>query len=89
MWVEVGTQFAFRWRAFFTRLEARHHLDPSVPGHLWLLHVLFLDDINDDCDQFRDEWNHHPISRAGKNQSPLVHHYLLIIFGSKIFMAGF
>ncbi|KAI1782306.1 hypothetical protein LXA43DRAFT_906137, partial [Ganoderma leucocontextum] len=71
MWVEVGTQFAFRWRAFFNRLENRHYLDPSLLGHLWLLHFLFLDDLNCDCDQFRYEWNHHPISGLGKNQSPL------------------
>ncbi|KAF8574027.1 hypothetical protein K439DRAFT_1373636 [Ramaria rubella] len=36
LWVEVGTQFARRWRAFFRRLEDRHHLDSSNPHHLWL-----------------------------------------------------
>ncbi|KAI0668128.1 hypothetical protein C8Q78DRAFT_980518, partial [Trametes maxima] len=71
MWVEVGTQFARRWRAFFTRLERRHGLDPTKPEHLWLLHYLFLGMINDDCDSFRDQWNHHPISGLGKDQSPL------------------
>ncbi|TFK84420.1 hypothetical protein K466DRAFT_577313 [Polyporus arcularius HHB13444] len=70
MWVEVGTQFALRWRAFFTRLERRHRLDPEEPGHLWLLHMLFLDDINADCRAFQHEWNHHPISGIAKNQTP-------------------
>ena len=72
MWVEVGTQFAFRWRAFFTRLERRHELDPDKPEHLWLLHYLFLDMINEDCDSFRDHWNHHPLSGKGGDRSPLV-----------------
>lgn len=72
MWVEVGTQFAYRWRAFFTRLERRHQLDPSNPAHLWLLHLLFLDALNADCDEFRTQWNHHPISGKGKDRSPLV-----------------
>lgn len=72
MWVEVGTQFGYRWRAFFTRLERRHGLDPEKPGHLWLLHLLFLDFINADCMMFKDEWNHHPLSGNGRNQTPLV-----------------
>ncbi|KAH9886213.1 hypothetical protein C8Q73DRAFT_748968 [Cubamyces lactineus] len=71
MWVEVGTQFAMRWRAFFTRLERCHRLDPSAPGHLWLLHVLFLREINDDCQSFQRDWNHHPLSGSGHNKSPL------------------
>ncbi|KAJ7705165.1 hypothetical protein B0H14DRAFT_3645903 [Mycena olivaceomarginata] len=49
LWVEVGTQFARGWRAFFTRLGRLHHLDRKNPSHLWLLHRLFLFAINDDC----------------------------------------
>ncbi|KAF8440073.1 hypothetical protein L210DRAFT_3401783 [Boletus edulis BED1] len=67
LWVEVGTQFVRRWRAFFTRLERLHMLDPSDPRHIWLLHTLFLDSINDDSDDFREEWNCHPISGPDTN----------------------
>ncbi|KAJ7722827.1 hypothetical protein B0H16DRAFT_493308, partial [Mycena metata] len=70
LWVEVGSQFARRWRAFFYRLEALHGLDRGNPHHLWLLHFLFLDSINADCEDFRVEWNHHPISGEGHDQSP-------------------
>ncbi|KAJ6489726.1 hypothetical protein C8R45DRAFT_1138343 [Mycena sanguinolenta] len=62
LWVEVGSQFARRWRAFFYRLEALHGLDRTNPHHLCLLHFLFLDLINEDCTNFRAEWNCHPIS---------------------------
>lgn len=72
MWVEVGTQFAIQWRAFFTRLERCHRLVPDQPGHLWLIHVLFLEEINADCRSFQRDWNHHPLSGSGHNQSPLV-----------------
>lgn len=72
MWVEVGTQFAIQWRAFFTRLERLHGLDPEKPGHLWLLHLLFLENINEDCLTFQNEWNNHSISGKGRNQTPLV-----------------
>jgi hypothetical protein len=73
LWVEVGTQFARRWRAFFTRLERRHFLNRKNPAHLWLLHSLFLDLINDDCRKFQEDWNAHPMSGPGTNdKSPAV-----------------
>ncbi|KAG1781732.1 hypothetical protein EV702DRAFT_962584 [Suillus placidus] len=71
LWVEVGTQFVRRWRAFFSRLERLHGLDIEKTGHLWLLQGLFLDAINDDCKTFREEWNLHPIAGPStNNKSP-------------------
>jgi len=82
LWLEVGIQFARAWRAFFSRLEELHGLERTNPHHLWLLHLLFLDSINDDCKEFQEQWNAHPVSREGHNQSPQVVflariHYLL------------
>ncbi|KAJ3887249.1 hypothetical protein GG344DRAFT_56024 [Lentinula edodes] len=70
LWVEVGAQFARKWRAFFQRLESLHGLDIQNNAHLWLLHHLFLDEINEDCKQFCSDWNSHPISGMGHDQSP-------------------
>ncbi|KAJ6462900.1 hypothetical protein C8R45DRAFT_841390 [Mycena sanguinolenta] len=71
LWVEVGSQFVRRWRGFFNRLERLHHLDPDRPDHLWLLHTLFLDSINEDCEEFQSNWNAHPIDGMGTaNKSP-------------------
>ncbi|KAJ7679330.1 hypothetical protein DFH06DRAFT_974840, partial [Mycena polygramma] len=71
LWVEVGTQFARRWRAFFTRLGELHRLDCKNPGHVWLLHRLFLDNINEDCAVFQAQWNAHPVSgREAHDQTP-------------------
>ncbi|KAJ7096209.1 hypothetical protein C8R44DRAFT_835293 [Mycena epipterygia] len=67
LWVEVGVQFARRWQAFFTRLGHLHRLDRKNPGHIWLLHRLFLDNLNDDCHEFQAQWNAHPISGRGAN----------------------
>ncbi|KAG1832282.1 hypothetical protein F4604DRAFT_1911559 [Suillus subluteus] len=67
LWVEVGTQFARRWRAFFTRLENHHGLNPHSPSHIWLLQTLFLDEINQDCSDFRAEWNCHLIRGPDTN----------------------
>ena len=78
MWGEVGAHFARKWWAFFTQLEMQHHLNPEKPEHLWLLHLLFLDDINNDCITFQQEWNAHPISGLGHNRSPLVSFILFL-----------
>jgi hypothetical protein len=74
LWVEVGTQFARRWRGFFSRLEQLHRLDSDNPTHLWLLHILFLDEISNDCAEFQNQWNHKPLAGAG-NLSPTVCSY--------------
>ena len=77
LWVEVGRRFVRQWRAFFIRLERCHLLERNNPHHRWLLHHLFLESINEDCQKFRDEWNAHPISGAGGGRSPNVS-YLII-----------
>jgi hypothetical protein len=63
------------WRAFFNRLERLHGLDIEKTSHLWLLQNLFLDAINDDCKDFCEEWNLHPIAGPStNNKSPQVGH---------------
>ncbi|KAJ6458266.1 hypothetical protein C8R45DRAFT_1110176 [Mycena sanguinolenta] len=69
LWIDVGTQFVRYWRAFFIRLELRHYLDVDKPEHLWLLHILFLDYINEDCAEFQANWNAHPM-KTSSNKSP-------------------
>ncbi|KAI6154714.1 hypothetical protein BKA82DRAFT_3969289 [Pisolithus tinctorius] len=79
LWVEVGSQFARRWRAFFARLECVHMLDIENLSHIWLLHMLFLDDLNHDCQVFWEEWNCHPMGGAGtNNKSPMVNFILFL-----------
>ncbi len=60
-----------QWRVFFLRLERLHYLDKDNPEHLWLLHFLFLPMINEDCNNFRVEWNNHPIGGTrGNDKTP-------------------
>ncbi|KAN0093291.1 Integrase catalytic domain containing protein [Tylopilus felleus] len=79
LWVDTGINFVCRWKAFFVRLEDIHYLDVGNPHHLWLLHFLFLRKLNDDCQQFQHDWNHHPISKRGHNQSPLDMRFLSVV----------
>ncbi|KAI6145409.1 hypothetical protein BKA82DRAFT_3981707, partial [Pisolithus tinctorius] len=52
LWVEVRSQFARHWHTFFTWLERIHLPDADNTLHIWLLHILFLNDINHDCQVF-------------------------------------
>lgn len=72
LWVNTGTQFVCAWWAFFVWLKDIHMLNATDSSHHWLLHHLFLGDLNNDCQQFQNDWNHHPISAWGHNQTPLV-----------------
>ena len=78
LWVEVGKQFVHQWHAFFIQLERCHLLERKNQHHHWLLHYLFLDMINEDCQSFCEEWNAHPISGVGGGQSPNVSTYSII-----------
>ncbi|PPR03768.1 hypothetical protein CVT24_007511 [Panaeolus cyanescens] len=68
-WVELGRRVCRAWRVFFQRLGRLHNLDQSNTGHLWLLQYLFLDVINEDCRNYVEEWNAHPM-RNRKNMCP-------------------
>jgi hypothetical protein len=48
-----------------------HGLKRSDPVYLWLLHHLFLAEINQDCQEFIETWNSKPISgKEGQNRTP-------------------
>ena len=67
LWREIGEGFGRAWRAFFARLERLHHLDRSNPHHLWLLQVLFKDELQESADEFVRNWNIHEIRGKGRN----------------------
>ena len=72
LWVESGRHFVRLWHAFFTHLERNNRLNRKDPEHIWLLQVLFMGEIQQDCDEFVRDWNSHPLSGRGHYQSPLV-----------------
>ncbi|KZS87583.1 hypothetical protein SISNIDRAFT_419437, partial [Sistotremastrum niveocremeum HHB9708] len=72
LWVEVGTQFARQWRAFFIQLEDTYLLDRKNPHHLWLIQAVFLRPLQNDCQAFQMNWNHKGISGVlTHGQSPV------------------
>lgn len=56
---------------FFYDLESSSGLNIDDDDHTWLLHHLFLDDINGEITQWSEVWNNHKISTPGVgNLSP-------------------
>lgn len=52
-------------------LEIHHGLDINSSNHIWLLHYLFLQRINEQLEFFTQAWNHHSISmRNSPSRSP-------------------
>lgn len=72
LWVELGRYFGRPWNAFFRHLEALHQLDRKNTHHLWLVHHIFLSEINAACDDFAEVWNNKALGTAAGGQSPNV-----------------
>ena len=71
IWYDVTEGFGGKWKNFFTDLEANEGLDVNNPAHIWLLHHLFLDDINRDVLVWAETWNNHKLQiRGERQQSP-------------------
>ena len=71
LWVDVTKQLGAKWAEFFKLLEVQYELDPSNSYHIWLIHMLFLDTINDEIDFSIHNWNAHRLQIAHKcSRSP-------------------
>ena len=66
--MEATRDFGSKWKDFFYELEAECGLDPDIPGHIWLIHRLFLDAINGDAHQWAGIWNEHKLQIKGRRR---------------------
>ena len=66
LWVDVTLGFGGKWKIFFHDLEAYDNLDPGNNAHIWLLHHLFLHEINKDIEDWLGSWNNHTMSIQGQ-----------------------
>ncbi|KAJ7737938.1 hypothetical protein B0H16DRAFT_1664688 [Mycena metata] len=51
-----------KWKVFFLDLETNHGLNPTRPGHIWLLHHLFLTSVDRDAQEWVEAWNSHQLT---------------------------
>ncbi|KAJ3755629.1 hypothetical protein EV360DRAFT_96085 [Lentinula raphanica] len=73
LWVDVSNYISQNWNDIFTRLEMHHQLDVNNPNHIWLLHYLFINTINESLAFWVEGWNCHRISQrrgGGPARSP-------------------
>lgn len=78
LWYDVTNGFGRKWKQFFLDLEVNHGLNPTSPAHIWLLHHLFLDAINQDALQWAEAWNTHRLHVRGE---PAASPRQLFLFG--------
>jgi hypothetical protein len=71
LWFDLTRSFGQRWKDLFLELETHHGLNPTDPDHIWLLHHLFLQSVDDDAQHWSRVWNNHKIQISGEpNASP-------------------
>jgi hypothetical protein len=68
IWYDVTEGFGGKWKNFFTDLEANEYLNVNNPAHIWLIHHLFLDQINLDALAWAEMWNNHKLQIRGEHQ---------------------
>ncbi|KAH7052421.1 hypothetical protein BKA62DRAFT_780263 [Auriculariales sp. MPI-PUGE-AT-0066] len=68
LWVDVVRGVVNKWHVFFQQLEQFDGLDVENSTHLWVLHHLFLQQINDDLHEWANMWNEHPMSIDRNNR---------------------
>ncbi|KII88043.1 hypothetical protein PLICRDRAFT_112141 [Plicaturopsis crispa FD-325 SS-3] len=70
LWYDVTAGFGAKWKKFFQDLEANHGLNRSRPGHIWLLHHLFLEQVDQDAKEWASAWNSHRVRFSPRDQHP-------------------
>lgn len=71
LWYDITNGFGRKWKVFFHDLEVHHGLDPSRASHIWLIHHLYLECIDEDAQEWAEAWNAHKMEIPGRgSQSP-------------------
>jgi hypothetical protein len=68
LWRDVTRGFGLKWKNFFFDLEVEGGLQPDVDAHIWLLHYLFLQSVNDDAAEWAEVWNSHNMRIQGERE---------------------
>ena len=69
LWADYRTQVTAKFYDMFQSLERDGILDVEQPTDIFLLHVIYLEELQLRANSFVDSWNQHPIRTAG-HKSP-------------------
>lgn len=70
LWRDVYQAVLSMFYDLFYSLESTNHLDPDNEDHLFCLHLVFYDVINDSLARFVQSWNNHKV-RTARNKTPI------------------
>ncbi|KAJ6577278.1 hypothetical protein B0H19DRAFT_930974 [Mycena capillaripes] len=85
LWGDVTAQIGATWADLFTLLKMQHGLNINNVHHIWLLHYLFLHQINEQLRFFMESWNQH---RIEMRRGPGPNWSLADLFGFNMFVHG-
>ncbi|KAG6848987.1 hypothetical protein H0H93_012214 [Arthromyces matolae] len=68
LWRDITRHWGSKWKNFFLDLEANNELDITEDAQIWLLHTLFLPQINDDAATWARGWNSHNVRINGQRE---------------------
>ena len=72
LWVDLVNDLSTKWKKYFQDLETHHGLNAEDGDHMWLLHYLFLGELNSKLQEWAKGWNHHKMQLRGEmNKSPM------------------
>ena len=77
LWFDLVNDLSHKWKTFFQDLETRHGMNAEAGNHIWLLHFLFLDELNSKLKQWAKGWNHLKMQLKGEENKSLMEMFLI------------
>lgn len=68
LWLDLTAGVGSKWKMFFQELEFAEGLRSDNNANIWLLHFLFLNDINEEIMEWAEGWNSHTMAIQGDRQ---------------------
>ena len=71
LWYDLTHGIGSKWKNFFVDLELYWGLDTDNDEHIWLLHYLSMDSLNEELTEWGETWNYHKLRiRDERQRSP-------------------
>jgi len=67
LWRDLKLGLGAKWKELFQTLEFYDALDHNSDAHIWLLHYLFLNDLNHELQEWAGSWNKHVLIIRGEH----------------------
>jgi hypothetical protein len=69
LWYDLTQGIGAKWKTFFVDLEMGCGLRVDLDSHIWLLHHLFLHELNQEIWEWGETWNAHKLRIRNERQT--------------------